>query len=269
MIRLPFALARGFVAAETLNGAIPVVKRLHDQGLLTTVDLLGEHVSRRNLALQGRDSYLQLLRALSSLPELERNISIKLSMIGQVIDEDFCIENLRILLDEAQLLNAFIRLDMEGSSVLNSTMRIFETVFPSYSAHVGIVLQAYLKRTVKDVEHMCDLGARVRLCKGAYREPATTALQRMPSIRSQFITCMQTLLKHGNYPAIATHDDHLIAATKSFALESSIAPEKFEFQMLYGLRPQTQKRIVRQGYNMRVYVPYGRMWVSLLYKATA
>ncbi len=261
MLRLPFFLARGFVAAETLSGAIPVIRQLHDKGVLTTVDLLGEHVTRRDLALLGRDNYIHLLQTLASEPQLERNISIKLSMIGQVIDENFCHDNLCTLLDEARALNAFVRLDMEGSSVLESSLRIFESVLPEYRAHVGIVLQAYLKRTEEDVKRMCRLGARVRLCKGAYREPSTIAWRPMPKIRTQFIRCMHILLRDGNYPAIATHDDALIESTKAYALEKSIDASRFEFQMLYGLRQKTQVRIVRDGYNMRVYVPYGRMWL--------
>ncbi len=260
-MRLPFIFARGFVAAETLAGAIPVIGQLKDRGLLTTVDLLGEHITRRKLALKGLESYIQLLHALASKPDLERNISVKLSMIGQVIDEDFCVENLRLLLENARELNAFVRLDMESSSLLDSTLRIFESVFPDYQAHVGPVLQAYLKRTMRDVERMCELGARVRLCKGAYRESATIALRRMPEIRAQFLSCARELLLHGNYPAIATHDDSLISATKSFAQEKEIPPAKFEFQMLYGLRPKTQQTLVHDGYNMRVYVPYGRLWL--------
>lgn len=261
MIRLPFALARGFVAAETLDNTIPVVRQLCNKGLLTTMDLLGEHIVRKDLALKSRNAYIRLLRALALEPGLDRNISIKLSMIGQVIDEDFCLENLRALLEEARLVNGFVRLDMEGSSVLDSTLRIFESVFPDYRTHVGIVLQAYLKRTAEDVDHMCDLGARVRLCKGAYREPATIAYQRMPQIRTRYVSCMQKLLQHGHYPAIATHDDALIEATKSYARAKDIDPSRFEFQMLYGLRQKTQEDVVRQGYNMRIYVPYGRMWL--------
>ena len=260
MIQLPFVLARGFVAAKTLKETMPVVCRLRNQGLRTTVDLLGEHVTCERLARKGRDDYLRLLRALAAQSDLECNISIKLSMIGQIIDEEFCLHNLRILLDEARLLNAFVRLDMEGSSILDSTLRIFESVFPDYPTHVGPVLQAYLKRTPQDVERMCDLGARVRLCKGAYSEPHTVAWQHMSDIRPQFILCMQKLLECGIYPAIATHDDKLIHATKSFAREKGIDPSRFEFQMLYGLRAKTQRKIVREGYNMRVYVPYGHMW---------
>jgi len=261
MIRLPFMFARGFVAAETLRGTLPVIQRLSHQGLLTTVDLLGEHVTSKDRAQQGKDAYIQLLQALATESGLDRNISIKLSMIGQVIDEDFCLMNLRQILEEARRLNAFVRLDMEGSSVLNSTLRIFESIFVDYPECVGPVLQAYLKRTTRDIEHMCMLGARVRLCKGAYRESPAIALQQMSQIRTQFMTCMQLLLDHGNYPAIATHDDTLIDATKSYARRKGIDPSTFEFQMLYGLRSQTQKAIGSDGYNMRVYVPYGQMWL--------
>jgi len=261
MIRLPFMIARGFVATETLRGTLPVIQGLADQGLLATVDLLGEHVTCKDDAQRGKDAYIQLLQALASERNVDRNISIKLSMIGQVIDEDFCLVNLSHILDEARRLNAFVRLDMEGSSILNSTLRIFESVFGDYPDHVGPVLQAYLKRTPRDVEHMCRLGARVRLCKGAYRESPAIALQRMSQIRAQFKTCMQTLLEHGHYPAIATHDDILIHATKSYATQRGIDPSRFEFQMLYGLRPHTHQAIAAEGYNMRVYVPYGRKWL--------
>ncbi len=261
MIRLPFALARGFVAAETLDHTIPVVKQLRKKGLLTTVDLLGEHLTRKDLAVKSRDAYIRLLKALASDPALDCNISIKLSMIGQIIDENFCLENLRALLEQAKRFNGFVRLDMESSSVLDSTLRIFESVFPDYQANVGIVLQAYLKRTVEDVDHMCELGARVRLCKGAYREANTIAYQSMPQIRTQYITCMKKLLQYGHYPAIATHDDTLIKATKSYARTKGIDPSRFEFQMLYGLRQKMQEDLVRNGYNIRIYVPYGRMWL--------
>ncbi len=262
MIRLPFIVARGFVAAETLTATLPVVQRLTDKGMLTTVDLLGEHVTSKSLALRATDAYIQLLHALSAHPGgLERNISIKLSMIGQIIDEDFCHNNLCQLLDEARNLNAFVRLDMEGSSILDSTLRIFEASFSEYPDNVGPVLQAYLKRTPQDVERMCALGTRVRLCKGAYRESSKIALQRMPNIRAQFVSCMKILLQHGNYPAIATHDDALIQATMLFAQQQHIDSSKFEFQMLYGLRQKTQESIVSRGYNMRVYIPYGHMWL--------
>ena len=261
MLRLPFFLARGFVAAETISGTLPVIGRLRDAGLLTTIDLLGEHVKLRDHALQGRDAYIRLLQALAGQEGLERNISIKLSMIGQVIDEDFCLDNLRAILEVAKATQAFVRLDMEGTSVLESTLRLFEATFPEYRQNVGVVLQAYLKRTEDDVERMCELRARVRLCKGAYKESPRLAWQRMSQIRERFVAYMQVLLERGYYPAIATHDDELIQTTQTFAATAGIDPSSFEFQMLYGLRSPTQRQIADAGYNMRVYVPYGTMWL--------
>ena len=263
-MKLPFFLASRFVASENLDGTLPVLRALHNTGLHTTVDLLGEYISDRNLALLARDAYINLLHTLADEHKntgVDANISIKLSMMGQKIDEDFCLDNLRQLLDVAAKTNAFIRLDMEGSDITTSTMRLFEAVFPDYSDHVGIVLQAYLKRTPADIERMCELKARVRLCKGAYKEPPDLAHQSMDTIRERFIEYMKMLLKHARYPGIATHDDKLINATKQFVQEEGISHDAFEFQMLYGLRPQTQQQIAQDGYNMRVYVPYGTQWL--------
>ena len=264
IVKLPFFLARRFVAAENLDGTLPVPRDLHGKGLHTTVDLLGEYISERRLAIVARDAYIHLLDALADEHkhnDLDINISIKLSMMGQKIDEDFCLDNLRQLLDAARAHDAFIRLDMEGSDITDSTLRLFEAVYPDYRDHVGIVLQAYLKRTRRDIERMCELGARVRLCKGAYNEPPDLAHQSMEVIRERFIEYMKLLLKQARYPGIATHDDRLIHATQQFVKEESISHDDFEFQMLYGLRPQTQQQIARDGYHMRVYVPYGRQWL--------
>ncbi len=260
-MRLPFFLASGFVASETMEGTLPVLRGLRSEGLHTTVDLLGEYVMDRGLAEEGRDTYIRLLRSLAEDKEADVNISIKLSMIGQMIDEDFCLENLQLLLAAARETRGFIRLDMEGTTVLESTLRLFDAAYPEYGDHVGIVLQAYLKRTRTDVERMCDLGARVRLCKGAYKEPPELAYQNMKDIRKLYIENMKLLLTRGNYPAIATHDNRLIEATKAFAWAESIPNDRFEFQMLYQIRPQTQRDICRDGYNMRVYVPFGRNWL--------
>jgi len=269
MIRLPFFLAKGFVAAETMTGTVPVIRHAHRGGLLTTVDLLGEHIRDRGLATAARDHYIQLLRALAAehrASGVEVNISIKLSMMGQMIDEAFCLDNLRALLAVARETQGFVRLDMENSKILTSTLRLFDQVYEEYPKEVGVVLQAYLKRTQEDVERMCDLGARVRLCKGAYKESARIAYQDMDTIRSNFITCMKTLLQRGHYPAIATHDDRLIHATKAYADAEGIGKEAFEFQMLFGLRSKTQEQIAQEGYNMRVYIPYGNMWLPYYYR---
>ncbi len=260
-MKLPFAVARRFVAGETLEAALPAVDRLLADGLHVSLDLLGEHVDERPRAEAFTQAYVGLVQRLAQHRRgRDANVSVKLSMIGQVIDEDFCLQNLRRLLTVARQTRTFVRLDMEGSDITASTLRLFEAVYPDFRDHVGVVLQAYLKRTEKDVERMCELQARVRLCKGAYKEPPHLAWQDMPTVREHFRRYMKTLLLHGRYPGIATHDDELVGATKAFATEAAISPNDFEFQMLYGIRPDTQRAIAQEGYNMRVYVPYGTEW---------
>ena len=260
-MKLPFFLARKFVAAETLEGALPVVRSIKAAGLSTTFDKLGEYVSDRSVATEAKDEYITLIRTLNEATgRIDKNISIKLSMLGQKIDEAFCIENLHEVLTEAKQTGTFVRLDMEGTDITESTLSIFEKVYPDYRDHVGVVLQAYLKRTKEDIDRMCELQARVRLCKGAYSEPASVAWQDMPTIRDRFLEYMETLITKGRFPGIATHDDLLINATKAFVAERGISKDRFEFQMLYGLRSDTQRDIAGEGYGMRVYVPYGDQW---------
>ena len=260
-MKLPFFLARKFVAAETLEGALPVVRSIKAEGLSTTFDKLGEYVSDRSVATEAKDEYITLIRTLNEATgRIDQNISIKLSMLGQKIDEAFCIDNLHEVLTEAKQTGTFVRLDMEGTDITESTLSIFEKVYPDYRDHVGVVLQAYLKRTKEDIDRMCELQARVRLCKGAYSEPASVAWQDMPTIRDRFLEYMETLITKGRFPGIATHDDLLINATKAFVAERGISKDRFEFQMLYGLRSDTQRDIAGEGYGMRVYVPYGDQW---------
>jgi proline dehydrogenase len=260
-MKLPFFLARRFVAGETLADALPAVRALRADGLLVTLDLLGEDVHDRDRAERYTDEYVALLRTLAAEEsELPPNISIKLSMIGQRIDRAFCLANLRRVLGAARELGAFVRLDMEGSDLTDSTLGLFEEVYPDYPENVGVVLQAYLRRTEADVARMCALDARVRLCKGAYKEPPDVAYEDMPAIRENFERQMQRLIADARYPGIATHDDSLIAATKRFVRERGIARDAFEFQMLYGIRSDTQRELVAEGYNLRVYVPYGTEW---------
>lgn len=261
-MKLPFFLARRFVAAETVQGSLPVAAALKQKGLHTTLDRLGEYISDPSLAENARDSYVALVKQIAnSEAEIDRNISIKLSMLGQKIDEEFCRENLYQLLTVARETNTFVRLDMEGSDVTDSTIALFESALPDYRENVGIVLQAYLKRTREDIARMCELNARVRLCKGAYKEPESIAFQNMSSIRDRFCEYMETLLTSAPYPAIATHDDILIDKTKEFVGANNIAASDFEFQMLYGMRPETQLSTIEEGFSMRVYVPFGDMWV--------
>lgn len=265
-MKLPFALARRFVAGETLDAAMPAVDRLLDDGLFVTLDLLGEHVHDRARAAAFADEYVDLVertaaqRNAHGLAANAATISIKLSMIGQVIDEDLCEGHLRRVLDAGKAADVFVRLDMEGTDITQSTLDLFERVYPDYPDHVGTVLQAYLHRTAADVARMNELQARVRICKGAYKEPPSLAYQDMPTIRWHYRQHARRLLTEGRYPAIATHDDQLIAAVQQMARDHGVSPSAFEFQMLYGLRPDTQRQMVRDGWQMRVYVPYGTEW---------
>ncbi len=263
-MKLPFFLAKRFVAGETLQDALPVVKRLNAGRMRVALDLLGEYVRDREVADAARDAYINLVHTVAAEREkngMDANVSIKLSMIGQKIDETFCLDNLRHLLESAKAKDVLIRLDMEGSDITESTLALFEDVYPEYPDHVGIVLQAYLKRTARDVERMCELGASVRICKGAYREPASIAYQDMRAIREHFMEHAKLLIEHTPNPGIATHDDRLINETKMFVSERGYTNEQFEFQMLYGIRPRTQEQLVAEGYHMRVYTPYGTEWV--------
>ena len=264
---LPFALARRFVAGPSLDVALPALDPLADAGQFVTLDLLGEHVHDPGRAQAFADGYGDLVERLAvwrdarGLPTEAVAISIKLSMIGQVIDRDVCERNLRSLLAQARDADLFVRLDMEGSDITASTLELFEAVYPDFPDHVGTVLQAYLHRTAGDVARMNELGARVRLCKGAYAEPPSVAYSDMPTIRWHYRRHAAALLTGGRYPGIATHDDQLIRAVQQLAAERGVDRDAFEFQMLFGLRPETQRQMVADGWRMRTYVPYGTEWV--------
>nr|BCX00448.1 MAG: proline dehydrogenase [Bacteroidota bacterium] len=258
-MRLPFALARRFVAGETFQEAVPKVRALNAAGIMATLDLLGEYVTEPARAQKAAQEYIELLDRIQDA-RLEATISIKLSMLGLKIDRSLARDGLFRLLEKAREVGQFVTIDMEGSDLTEAILDLFEEAHDRYPDHVGTVLQAYLYRTEQDLERMIARGAQIRLCKGAYKEPPTIAYQRMSQIRERFIAYMKRLLEFGRYPAIATHDDRLIEATKHFAQEKEIARDRFEFQMLYGIRPGMQRRLVEEGYRMRVYVPFGREW---------
>jgi proline dehydrogenase len=260
-----FFLAKRFIAGETVEEAMDAVAALNAAGITATLDFLGEDVTAAAEAERTRDAYFELLEAIHARG-VETNVSVKLTAMGLLIDEDFALENLRaVLAVAARNIDPFVRIDMEGTAVTDATLRVFERVFAE-TKHVGPVLQAYLKRTPADVERAIALGARVRLCKGAYGEPPALAYKDMPTIRRQFMRSAEALLERGNYPGIATHDDRVIAAVETFVRERGIGRDRFEFQMLYGVRPETQRRLVSEGYRLRVYVPYGTHWAGYFYR---
>ncbi|MHB8139897.1 MAG: proline dehydrogenase family protein [Vulcanimicrobiaceae bacterium] len=260
-----FFLAKRFVAGESIGSALEAVSRLNAAGMSATLDFLGEDVLERDAARQTRDTYLAMLDAMRAAG-VDANVSVKLTAMGLLVDTDFALSNLVAILERAtHNHDPFVRVDMEGSSVTARTLELVEAAYASHP-NVGIVLQAYLKRTDNDIERAIARNMRVRLCKGAYNEPATIAYKKMPVIREHFLANAQRLLEHGRYPGIATHDRALIAAIEQFVTRRSIGADRFEFQMLYGCRPQLQRELVAKGYRVRVYVPFGTHWAGYFYR---
>jgi proline dehydrogenase len=262
-----FFLARRFVAGASVDDAIAAVRRLGADGLRASLDFLGEDVFSEGEAAKNAVAYCEMIDRIAN-DHLDANVSVKLSAIGQSIDEALALANLNRIIERARPHSMFIRLDMEGSNTVDSTYRILERALESYR-HVGPVVQAYLHRAVADVEWIVTRRLRVRLCKGAYKEPKEVAIGSMPLIRRNFMELAGTLLSSGGYTGIATHDDLLIDAVKAYTDRHGIGPNAFEFQMLYGIRPQEQRAIVREGYRMRVYVPFGTHWAGYFYRRLA
>jgi proline dehydrogenase len=259
-MKLPFALAKRFVAGETFKATIPKVKELNEKGIKVSLDLLGENVRDRKTADDTTSEYVDLLKGIRDMG-LDSNISIKLTMIGLDIDESYCYDNLYKLMDVAKQNGQFIRLDMEGSPYTQRTIDILKKTHGDYPGHVGTVIQAMMHRTRNDIPELVSLGADVRLCKGAYKEPSNVAIQNMPEIRDAFKSYAKQLLGVTPYPRMATHDDELINFVLDYTRDQSISKDRFEMQMLYGLRQSTCEEMAANGYNVRVYVPYGTMWV--------
>jgi len=256
-------LARRFVAGETPESAINAGRRLQARGIRATFDLLGEDVKDRETSRRITEANKDLLRRIP--PEVERNVSVKLTNLGLDVSEEVCLEQTASILDVAREKGGVVRIDMEGSGHTQQTLDIFRKLRQRYD-NVGIVLQASLHRTEQDVKDAIAHGDRVRLCKGAYKEPSSIAWTDMREIRASFMRCAQLLLEQGTHPAIATHDETLIQEAIAFTREKGIAPDRFEFQMLYGLRRRRWDELVRDGYRVRIYVPYGTHWIPYFYR---
>ena len=253
------SFARRFIAGETVPEAIQAAHIIEQQGLTVTLDLLGESVSTVDEASRATKAYIEMIGEIEKAG-VGRNISLKLTQLGLDIDRATCVDNLRRILDAATPGGFFVRIDMENSPYTDATMETFETVWNIGCRNVGMVIQSYLKRSKADIERLNALGVRVRLVKGAYREPREVAYQQKAEVDAAFIDLMHLLLQHGTYPAIATHDPAMIAATKQFASAQQISKDAFEFQMLYGIRRDLQAELSGEGYRFRVYVPFGKEW---------
>lgn len=267
--RLAKGFASRFVAGETLDTAVPAVRELNRRGITASLDLLGESVHNEAEARAACAEYLKILDRVAR-EKLDANVSVKLTAMGLDVSEELCVSIMRDVLERARKYNSFVRLDMEASGYTQKTLELFEhRLYPEFRGTVGVVLQSYLYRTHTDVEHMNALGARVRICKGAYKEAATVAFPDKRDVDANYVKSMQELILHGHYPGIATHDEAIIETTKRFAHQNDIKPDQFEFQMLYGIRRDLQEKIVREGWRMRCYVPFGTQWYPYLMRRLA
>ena len=267
--RLAKHFATRFVAGETLAEAIEAVRGLNARGITASLDLLGESVYNEREARAARDAYLQILDRIRET-KLDANVSLKLTAMGLDIDQELCVAVLQDILTRAQQYETFVRIDMEASAYTDTTLKLFEErLYPAYKANVGVVLQSYLYRTFADVEHMNQLRARVRICKGAYKEPPSVAYPEKKDVDAAYVKCMRELMLKGNYPGIATHDPAMVNEAKRWAKEQGIDKDRFEFQMLYGVRRDLQDGLVREGYRVRVYVPFGTQWYPYLMRRLA
>ena len=265
--RLAKPLVSRFVAGVRLDEAMVNVQRLNAAGMTATLDYLGESVHSAAEAGQAATQYIAILHAVERA-QAQCNASLKLTQMGLDVDRELCVRNVGRVLAQAGQLGNFIRIDMEGSGYTQVTLDIFGELFARHQ-NVGVVIQAYLYRSEADIHALNKLGARVRLCKGAYNEPASVAFAEKADTDNNFVKLMQILLSEGTYPGIATHDEKMIEATRNYASQRGIPTDRFEFQMLYGIRRDLQEQIVREGYRLRIYVPYGEQWYPYMMRRMA
>lgn len=261
--------ASRFVAGETIASACDAVADLNRRGITASLDLLGESVTNEAEARETGRQYLELLDEIHRRT-LDANVSVKLTALGQDIRDDLCEEITRAILERAKQYGSFVRLDMEGSAYTQRTLDFFEQrLYADFPDTVGIVLQSAMKRTPQDIAWSIEKQCRVRICKGAYLEPATVAYPDKRDVDAAYVAGMKELMSKGRYPGLATHDAAIIAEAKAYAKAEGIAPDRFEFQMLYGVRRDLQDAIVREGWRMRVYVPFGTQWYPYLMRRLA
>jgi len=251
-------LASRFIAGEELEDALRAIRRLNAEGFTVTLDCLGESVHEAAEAEAACQTYLELLDRLAA-EGLNSHVSVKLTQLGLAIDEALARRHLTLLAERAARHQNFVRVDMEGSAFTEATLRVFRAVDAPPDV-MGIALQSYLRRTEADLAELLKYGVRIRLVKGAYKEPPDISFPHKRDVDRNFQNLTEKLLASGVYHALATHDERIIAAAERFARAQGIAPDRFEFQLLYGIRRRLQRELVKQGWRVRVYVPYGREW---------
>ena len=264
------SFASRFVAGETIDAAVRAAEQLAERGITASLDLLGESVTKPEEAERARDEYLAMLDQLAAARGAEVNVSVKLTQMGLDIDEELCRRNMTAIVGKAQALGGFVRLDMESSEYTDRTLDFFaQHLHPSFGGHCGVVIQSALRRSAADIERLIAMGARVRLCKGAYLEPPDVAFPDKADVDRQYVALMERLLTDGTYPGLATHDEAIIGQARDFVARHGIGGDRYEFQMLYGVRRDLQQRLRDAGHRMRVYIPFGTQWYPYLMRRLA
>lgn len=254
------------VAGETIESAISTVKKLNAKGLVCTVDHLGEFVYSSEEAIESADYCIRTLDAIAE-SGVNCNLSLKMTSLGLDINKELCLENMRRILDTAEKTNNFVRIDMEDYQHCQSTLDIFNELYKAYPNHVGTAIQAYLFRAKEDIDNL--KGVNLRLMKGAYKESPEVAYQDKKEVDANYVAIIKQHLLNGSYTAVASHDHNVIAEIKAFCKENEISRDQFEFQMLYGFRTDLQEEIAKEGYKMRIYVPYGNDWYGYFMRRLA
>jgi len=252
-------LSRRYIAGPTLGEACRVVSALNEEGKLATIDVLGEEITGREEATTLLAEYEDVFETIQE-EGLDSNISVKLTGLGLNLDHDFCRDNIAELVREAAARGNFVRIDMEDSSTTTETLEIYRELRAQGLDNVGVVLQAYMKRTLADIADLAGLRPKVRVCKGIYVEPSEVAYQEFETVRMNFVEAVGALLDAGAYVAVATHDDWVIGEALTLIEERQLGPDEYEFQMLLGVRPDVGDELVREGHRLRIYVPFGRQW---------
>jgi proline dehydrogenase len=267
--RIVRRFASRFVAGESIDQGVEAARELSRRGITASLDLLGESVTAEAEAVAARDQYLHMLERMAA-SGAEVNVSVKLTQMGLDISEALCVANTTAILEQAVALRGFVRLDMESSAYTQRTLDFFRRrLFDRFGAHCGVVIQAMLRRSEQDIEDLIAIKARVRLCKGAYLEPAAVAFPEKADVDRNYVRLMERLLLAGTYPALATHDEAIIAHARDFARRQGVPTDRFEFQMLYGVRRDLQESLRRAGYRLRVYIPFGTQWYPYLMRRLA
>jgi proline dehydrogenase len=262
------SMSRRFVPGETVDSLVDAIREANAAGMTATANYLGESEKNEANARAAGDVYMDILRRIHD-EGLDANVSMKFTQLGQAIGEDFLTENLERVLKLAKAEDTFVRFDMESSDYVDRTLKELERFWAAGWRNIGVVLQSYLHRTMDDARRLVDMGVRVRICKGAYNEPPDIAFQERDEVDGNFLDVSRLLIAEGNYPGIATHDERMIEGVLEFVTKERIPADRFEFQMLHGVRRDLQKALVSDGYRVRVYVPFGGSWYPYLMRRLA